>query len=53
MQLYKHSIIRIIIILKLKLKSDWVFRLNECNMWYELLLHNKILHNKICGDQNQ
>jgi hypothetical protein len=53
MQLYKHSVIWIIIISNLRLKSDVVFRLNECNMWYELLLHNKLLHNKICGDQNQ
>jgi hypothetical protein len=53
MQLYKHSVIQITIILKLKLKYDGVFGLNECSMWYELLLHNKILHNKICGDQNQ
>jgi hypothetical protein len=53
MQLYKNLVIRIIIILKLNLKSDGDFRLNQCNMWYELLLHRKILHNNICGDQNQ
>jgi hypothetical protein len=52
MQLYKHSVTQIIIIFKLKLKSRGVFRLNQCNTWYDLLLHNKT-YNKICGDQNQ